>query len=358
MRFSILLAGLTLGLSACSGGEKPPANPSTGAPSAPTTQAPAAGVVNVYSSRHYDSDKAMFDAFEKSSGIKVRLREAGASQLLETMKVEGERSPADLVITSDAGSLYRFQSAGLLQPVRDEALEAAIPAHFRDPEGYWYGLAKRARVIVYDPDRLSAEQVDDYTDLAAPALKSEVCQRSSSNIYNLSLMGELIERHGADTAQDVASAIADNFARPPSGGDTAQIQSIAAGECSAAFINHYYWVRLSQSGSRADRAAAGKTKLSFPDQASGGTHVNVTGAGISSTAPNKENAIKLLEFLASPEGQSMLITETKEFPIIPGVPAPEGTDTLPVFTESTLPLDTLGKNQTAAQQIFDKAGWN
>ena len=168
------------------------------------------------------------------------------------MKIEGESSPADLIITSDAGSLHRFKVAGLTQPLQSKSLESVIPENLREPSGHWFGLAKRARVIVYDPTRLNAEQVRSYADLSETTLRGMVCARSSSNIYNLSLMADMIERLGPDKAEAVAISIVNNFARPPKGGDTAQIQSVAAGECSVAFINHYYWVRLTHSGSEKD----------------------------------------------------------------------------------------------------------
>lgn len=315
-------------------------------------------VVNVYSARHYDSDKLMFDTFEADTGIKVRLREAKGSTLLEAMKVESSSSPADIVISADAGILYRFQSEGLLQPTTSGVLSSAIPEHFREPEGYWFGLSKRARIIVYDPERVSAEQVRSYSDLAAPEFAEDVCMRSSSNIYNLSLMADLIERLGRDEAEALATNIVENFARQPKGGDTAQIQSVAAGECAVAFTNHYYWVRLTQSGSEKDQEVASKTKLSFPEQETTGTHVNVTAAGIAANAPNKENAIKLLEWLAAPTGQAMLVAETKEFPILADVKLPDGLETLPSFKESTMPLTVFGERQSEAQQVYDRAGWN
>ena len=358
-----LIASLALGLTTACGGSGTDSADSkaTEGPSENVVQ-PAAqkanGVVNVYSGRHYDSDRIMYDTFEAETGIKVRLREASGSALLETMKVEGEASPADLVITSDAGALYRFQDAGLLQPLQSDALEAAIPANFREPEGHWFGFAKRARVIVYDPTRLSGEQVDEYIDLAAPELQGDICMRSSSNIYNLSLMADMIERLGADQAEATAKAIVNNFARAPKGGDTAQIQSVAAGECAAAFVNHYYWVRLTQSGSDKDRDVAAKTKLSFPEQDAGGTHVNVTGAGLAANAPNKDNAIKLLEWLATTEGQSMLVTETREFPMVEGAALPAGLEALPDFKQSQMPLSVFGERQAEAQMIYDRAGWN
>ncbi len=315
-------------------------------------------VVNVYSARHYDSDRLMYDAFEAETGIKVRLRESRGSTLLEAMKVEGASSPADLVISADAGILYRFQSAGLLQPLVSETLETVIPQNFREPDGHWFGLSKRARIIVYDPERLNEVQVDTYSDLAAPELAGEVCMRSSSNIYNLSLMADLIERLGADEAEDLARNIVQNFARQPKGGDTAQIQSVAAGECSVALTNHYYWVRLTQSGSDKDRDVAAKTKLSFPEQDADGTHVNVTAAGLAAHAPNRENAVRLLEWLATPAGQAMLVTETKEFPMLEGVELPAGLEDLPDFKQSSMTLSVFGKRQSEAQQVYDRAGWN
>lgn len=349
-RRSICIALAAILLTSCNNGEN-----STGA--AGTTAADN-GYVNVYSSRHYDSDKLMYDAFQAQTGIKVRVRESKSYALIETMKVEGNRSPADIVLTSDAGSLHRFQQAGLLQPVVSDTLNARIPINFREPNGHWFGLAKRARVIVYDPERLSAEQVDEYADLASEDLSGEVCQRSSSNIYNLSLMADMAERLGSDVAEETAKSIVSNFARQPKGGDTAQIQSVAAGECSAAFTNHYYWVRLSQSSSEKDISATQRTALSFPEQQAGGTHVNVTGAGVAAHAPNRENAIALLEWLTTHAGQSMLVTETKEFPIASGVALPAGLEALPEFKQSQMPLTVFGERQSEAQQIFDRAGWN
>ncbi|MGH1422984.1 MAG: extracellular solute-binding protein [Hyphomonas sp.] len=348
-RPAILVGAACLILSACSQDT-----------SAPATAGPAVGsngIVNLYSARHYDSDKLMYKAFEEATGIKVRYRESGAAELLETMNAEAENSPADVIISSDAGTLYRFQAAGHTQAIDSPALNAAIPERLREENGNWFGLAKRVRVIAYDPTRLSADQVDEYADLASDALTNEVCMRSSTNIYNLSLMGELIDRMGSEGAESWTQSVVNNFARPPQGGDMTQIQSIAAGECSAALVNHYYWVRMSV-GSKAQQAAAAKTKLSFPNQSTTGTHVNVTGAAVAAHAPNKENAIKFIEFLATPTGQELLTRETKEFPVIAAVTFPEGLEQLPEFKQSDFPLERLGKNQAEAQAIFDRAGWN
>ncbi|MCL4131996.1 UNVERIFIED_CONTAM: hypothetical protein GTU68_005196 [Idotea baltica] len=351
-----LLSSLTsivaLALVACGNGSAPTTNGET-----PDTKVDA-GSLNIYSARHYDSDRILYDTFEKETGIKVEFRESKAPQLLETLKAEGDASPADVIIASDAGTLYRFQNAGLTQPVESEIIDTVIPAHFREENNHWIGLAKRARVVVYDPARLEPEDVDDYTDLASGKLHGEVCMRSSTNIYNLSLMGELIERLGKDTATAWARSVVANFARQPQGGDTTQIESIAAGECSVALVNHYYYVRLAESDSEAKRKVAAKTRLSFPGQTGDGTHINVTAAAIAANAPNKANAVRFIEFLATPEGQQLLTTETKEFPIIAGVTLPAGVEKLPTFNESDINLSLLGAHQSEAQTIYDNAGWN
>lgn len=316
------------------------------------------GEINIYSARHYDSDKLMYAAFENATGIKVNVREGKAPQLLETIKAEGQNSPADVVIASDAGTFYRFKSAGLLQPFSSDAVNTVIDSRYRDPEGYWVGLTQRVRVIAYDAERLTADQVDEYTDLADTGFADEVCMRSSTNIYNLSLMGEMIGVLGAEAAENWAEAVVENFARDPKGGDTTQMESIAAGECSAAIVNHYYWVRLAEHDSAAKRAVADKVTLSFPKLGDGNTHVNVSAAAIAANAPNKDSAVLFIEFLASPEGQEMLTTETKDFPLNPDAKYADGLERLPQFTESDFSLVTIGENQSQAQEIFDRAGWN
>lgn len=349
---------LALGLAAC-GKPATPAAPE--APAAPveeaTAEAGSAGTINVYSARHYDSDKAMYAAFEAETGIRVNVRESGAPELLETMRAEGARSPADVIIASDAGALYRFQEAGFTQGVSSEKLSAAIPETLREKDGNWFGLAKRFRIIVFDPQVVTADEVDTYADLADPSLKGEVCVRSSTNIYNLSLMGEMIGRNGVEAAEDWAEGTVSNMARAPQGGDTAQIDAVAAGECAVALVNHYYWVRLA-AGAPSERLKTAKTQLSFPDQNGNGTHVNVTAAAVAAHSASPDLAIRFIEFLATPKGQEMLTSETKEFPIVAGAPMPEGLEQLPGFKESDFPLSQLGTHQAEAQAIFDRAGWN
>lgn len=316
----------------------------------------AGQVVNVYSTRHYDSDQRLYEAFEDETGIKVRTREAGAAQLLETMIAEGENSPADLVIAADAGTLWRFKQAGLTGPIGSRKLDEVIPPRLRGGDGHWVGLAKRYRVLAYDPEQVDGDSLNDMTDLTDERFSGEICARSSTNIYNLSLLGEMIARRGSEAATEWARAVKDNFARDPQGGDTAQIKAVAAGACSVAIANHYYWVRLAESGSEADNEAAAATELAFVS-AGDGVHTNVTGAAMAANAPNRDAARALIEFLATPQGQSLLVTETKEFPVIEGAEWPEGLERLPEFEESQLDLGVLGENQTQAQKIFDRVGW-
>ena len=350
--------GLALGLAAC-GNPAPPAAPE--APTAPAEEAAtdtgAAGTINVYSARHYDSDKAMYAAFEAETGIRVNVRESGAPELLETMRAEGARSPADVIIASDAGALYRFQEAGFTQGVASDKLTAAIPETLREKDGHWFGLTKRYRIIVFDPQVVSAEEVATYEDLADPRLMGEVCVRSSTNIYNLSLMGEIIGRKGAEAAQAWANGVVANMARQPQGGDTAQIEAVAAGECAVALVNHYYWARLA-NGTPEDRLKTTKTQLSFPDQNGAGTHVNVVAAAVAANAPSRDLAIQFIEYLATPHGQELLSTETKDFPVVAGATTPAGLEQVSGFKESDFPLSELGSHQPEAQAIFDRAGWN
>lgn len=355
--FRLSVAAVSLAaLVACGQSPAGPAKPGEASPE--SVAAPADDrMINIYSARHYDLDKVLYAKFEEATGIKVNVRELGAPELLETMKAEGKDSPADVIIVSDAGALYRFQSEGFTQGVRSDALEAAIPAQLREKDGHWFGLAKRARVIVYDPQMLPLEEVDTYADLAEDRLKGELCVRSSTNIYNLSLLGEMIGRNGSEAAELWAKGVASNFARPPEGGDTAQIEAVAAGQCAAAIVNHYYWVRLA-TGTTEERLTAAKTSVSFPDQLTTGTHINISGAAVSSTSKSPELAVQFIEFLATPEGQGLLTSETKEYPIVAGSADPAGLDLLPGFKQSDYPLTDLGPYQSEAQAIFDRAGWN
>ncbi len=339
----------SLFLSACSG-EAP-------VPNSPTE--PAAEILTIYSARHYDSDQTLYDAYEAQTGVTIEVREAKADQLLETLKAEGANSPADLVIVSDAGALWRFKQAGLTRGVQDNRLEALIPEPYRDADGHWFGLSRRIRLLAYDPTELSPSDIAHWGQLASPARAGEICVRSSSNIYNLSLMAEMIERIGPEAAESWARGVAANMARNPQGGDTDQLRAVAAGQCSVAIVNHYYWVRLAQSADTQDQEVARRTTLLVPEFGDGeGAHVNITGAAITASTDQVARAADFLTFLLSSEGQRLLTVETKELPLTNQTDLAEGVETLPPFTPSQVPLRVLGENQADAQRLFDLAGWN
>lgn len=323
------------------------------------TPAEAQQVLTVYSSRHYDSDKTLYAMFEEQSGARLDVRESGASELLETMRAEGDQSPADIVIAADAGSLWRFKDAGLTQPLVSEALAEIVPENYRAEDSHWYGVARRVRGVAYDPSRWTERDLAAWEVLASDDKVGEICVRSSSNIYNLSLMSELIARMGSETAQDWATAIVANMARTPQGGDTDQIRAIAAGECSIAIVNHYYWIRLSTSEKPADAAIGEATAFVVPQFLDGsGSHVNITGAAITATADNLSLAEEFISFLLSETGQTYLTMETKELPLLDSSPLPAGVERMPEFTASDTQLDVFGENQAEAQRVFDLAGWN
>lgn len=314
-------------------------------------------VVNLYTARHYDSDLALYEEFTKETGIKVNRIEGKPDELVARMKAEGENSPADLFITADAGALWRAQQAGLFQPVTSETLTARVPANLREPEGQWYGFTRRARVVAYDPARVKPEEVDDYAELAGPRFKGRICVRSSDSVYNLSLVGALIEAWGADKAGAWAKGIVANMARPPEGGDRDQIRAVAAGVCEIAITNTYYFIRMAAGEDEADRAVAGKLKLAFPGLDGQGTHVNISGGGVARNAPNKANAIRLLEFFASARAQTHISANNNEYPASPDVPAPSPVDAYASFTAHPMNVAAFASRQPEAQAIMSAAGW-
>ncbi|MFN3229904.1 MAG: extracellular solute-binding protein, partial [Asticcacaulis sp.] len=257
---------LALGLSACS-------QPS-GQDAAPKA---TNGVINLYTARHYDADEKIYAAFTKATGIEVRRLEMKPDQLIEKMKAEADASPADVILMADAGALWRAENAGLLQPVTSEVLTAKIPEAQRDPTGLWFGFSKRARVIVYDTNKVKPEEVATYESLASPRFKGKVCVRSSDNVYNLSIMAAMIEHWGPAKAEQWARGVVANMARQPEGGDTDQIRAVAAGVCEVALSNTYYYLRIADSKDAKDVDVIAKTKLAFPAFEGKGTHVNISG---------------------------------------------------------------------------------
>jgi iron(III) transport system substrate-binding protein len=318
---------------------------------------PITGEVNLYSSRHYDTDLALYEDFTKATGIKVNRIEADADALIERIQSEGEFSPADILVTVDAGRLWRAEQAGILAPVDSAVLAERIPAHLRHPEGLWFGLSTRARIIIYNKAAGVPEGLANYADLASPAFKGDICVRSSSNIYNISLLSSIIAHKGAAEAEKWAKGVVANFARDPEGNDTAMIEAVAAGQCRISVVNTYYLARYA-GGDEAQKAMAAKVGVIFPDQAGSGTHVNVSGAGLVKTAPNRDNAVKFLEYLTSESAQRYFADGNNEYPASIGLKPNAAVDALGRFKPDTLSVADIGKGQAEAVKIFDRAGWN
>jgi iron(III) transport system substrate-binding protein len=314
-------------------------------------------VLNLYTSRHYQTDEALYDNFTKLTGYKVNRIEAGDDAIVERMRQEGARSPADVLMTVDAGRLWRAQQAGLLQPVKSATLDERIPAELRHPEGYWYGFSLRARPIFYAKGRVSPDLLRRYEDLASPALKGKICVRSSGAVYNLSLLGSMIAADGAERAEQWARGVVANMARSPKGGDTDQLTALAAGECDVAIANSYYYVRLMKSAKAEERAVAERIGVVFPNQADRGAHVNISGAGVAAHAPHREAAVKFLEYLASPEAQAYFANGNNEYAATGKVLGNRELASLGDFRKDSVNVAQFGRNQAVAQQIYDRAGW-
>ncbi|WP_341895136.1 Fe(3+) ABC transporter substrate-binding protein [Ferrovibrio terrae] len=314
-------------------------------------------VVNLYSSRHYDTDEALYETFTKKTGIKINRIEAGEDQLLQRMRAEGDKSPADVLITVDAGRLWRAQQNGLLQPTKSAVLEKAIPAHLREAEGHWFGFSKRARVLVVNKDKVKSGELTRYEDLADPKWKGRLLIRSSTNVYNQSIVGSMIATLGAPATEVWARHVVENFARAPKGGDTDQIKAVAAGEGDVALSNTYYFARLLNSAKPEDKAVVAKLAVIFPNQGDRGTHVNVSGAGVAKYAPNKANAIKFLEYLASAEAQNYFAKGNYEFPVIANVPLHPVIASWAEFKEDQINAAVFGRNNEDALKLMDRAGW-
>jgi len=315
-------------------------------------------VLNLYSSRHYQTDEALYANFTRQTGIRINRIEAGEDALIERVRNEGARSPADVLITVDAGRLWRAEQLGFFQPAKSALLDARIPANLREPGGQWFGFSLRARLIAYNKARVKAAEVPTYESLADPKWKGRICMRSSTNIYNLSLMGALIDHLGEARAEQWAQGVKANLARDPKGGDTDQLKSVAAGECDVTVINQYYYARLARSAKPEEREAAEKVGVLFPNQASWGTHVNISGAGVMKHAPNRAAAVRFLEYLASDEAQRYFAEGNNEWPVVAGVrPDNLVLKMLGDFRQDGLNVAILGRNQPGSQKIYDRVAW-
>ncbi len=339
------LAGLSFGLlGACADTEEKAAQ-----------AVPITGEVNIYSSRHYDTDLALYDDFTRTTGIKVNRIEADADALIERIQAEGEFSPADLIITTDAGRLWRAEEAGILSPVDSKVLEERIPANLRDPAKRWFALSTRARIIIYNKAKGKPAGLDTYEGLANPALKGRICMRSSSSVYNIALLASMIAHDGPDKAGAWAKGVVANFARAPQGNDMSNIEAVAAGECDISLVNTYYLARFDTPEKRKVLDAVG---IIFPNQATTGTHVNMSGAGVVKTAPNRANAIKFLEYLSSDSAQKYLANGNNEYPAAKGVAPTSAVEALGTFKADTLGAADIGRNEAQAARLYNAARWN
>ena len=322
-----------------------------------STAAFAEGEVNLYSSRHYDTDERLYSDFTDATGITINRIEGNADELIARMQAEGANSPADILLTVDTSRLERAKAAGVLQAIDSAVLEARIPDSLQDDDNHWFGFSQRARIIFYDKTDVENPPMD-YVALADPQYKGQVCHRSSTNVYSQTLLSAVIENHGEEAAKTWAQGIVDNFAREPQGGDTDQLRGLVSGECDISISNTYYFSRALRTEveglSEADRANIGWI---FPAQNAEGAHMNLSGGGVAAHAPNRENAIKFLEYLASDQAQQYFSAGNDEYPAVPGVGLSPSVAALGMFRPDDVDLSEVAQNLPAAQRIFNEVGW-
>ncbi len=314
-------------------------------------------VVNLYTERHYDADKVLIKNFEKETGIKVNVVKAKGDELIKKLKLEGKDTDADLFITADAGRLFRAKKAGLLQAVKTDKLDANVRKELKDADNFWYGLTYRARIIAYDPKRTDVSDLKRVEDLAKPNWKGKVVVRSSSNLYNQSLLASIIANDGSKKATEWAEGVVENMARTPKGNDRGQAKAVAAGIGEVAIMNSYYMGRMMTSKDPAEVEVAKALKIKFLNQEDRGSHINVSGAGVTKYAKNKENAIKFLEYMTSAEGQKVFAEMNFEYPVNTFVEPSEIVKSWGEFKIDSLDLNELGINNKEAVEIFDRSGW-
>ena len=317
----------------------------------------ATGEVNVYSHRHYDSDKILFKKFEDKTGIKVNVVTAKAEELVSKLAIEGENTPADLLITSDIGNLYEAKSRSLLQATNSKILTENIPSHLRDSDNSWFALTKRARIFVYNTAKVDVKDLNDYFSITDPKFKGRVITRSSSNSYNKALLASIIANHGEAKALEFSKGLVANFATEPKGGDRDQIRSVAAGDADIAIVNTYYLGVMLNGKDQKDLDIAKSVKIFFPAQKTTGTHVNISGAGVTKYAKNKENAVKLVEFLSSEEAQSIFAEGNHEYPVNVKVKPSATVASWGTFKEDTIELNKIGENNKKAVDIATQGNW-
>lgn len=317
-----------------------------------------AAEVNVYSARKENLIKPLLLQFAEHTGIHVNLITGKADALLQRIFSEGKHSPADVLITTDAGRLYRAQQAKILQPIADSAiLRDAVPKQYRDPQGYWFALSLRVRPVMYAVGRVRPEELSTYEALSNPDWHQKICIRSSDNIYNQSLMASLLVHLGEEDALAWAKGLVSNFARPPQGGDRDQIKAVAAGQCDVAIANSYYLGKMLASKDLSQREAAEKVNIFWPNQEDRGVHVNISGGAVTRSSKNRASAIALLEFLVSDAAQQWYAETNFEYPVKPGIPPSKMLENWGKFKADPLSLDLLGEFNAKAVMVMDHAKW-
>jgi len=326
---------------------------------AATAGAPAsfAKAVNVYSARQEALIKPLLDKFTDETGIEVNLITGGGDALLTRLRSEGRNSPADVLLTVDAGRLYRAKEAGVLQPIESDYLQQNIPAHLRNGEGYWFGLSVRARVIAYATERVKPAELSTYEALTDKQWRGDLCVRSSSNIYNQSLVASMLSTQGEAATTQWLQGLVANFARPPQGGDRDQIKAVAAGQCDLALVNSYYYGAMHESGNAEEKAAANKVALFFPNQDGRGTHINVSGAGVTKASRHVAEATALIEFLARPEAQHWYAQTNNEYPVSKGIEPSALLKSWGDFKADSVDVTELGRLNAQAVMAMDRANW-
>ncbi len=316
-----------------------------------------AAEVNVYSARNEALIKPLLDLFSADTGIRVNLVTGKADALLERIRREGANSPADVLITTDAGRLHRAKTADVLQAVDSAVLTAAVPAEFTDSDGYWFGLSMRARPVMYAKDRVDPAALNDYENLTNPEWKARICVRSSDNIYNQSLVASMLIARGVDATEDWVAALVANLARDPKGGDRDQIKAVAAGQCDIAIANTYYLAHLLNSDDSDERSAAQAVAIHWPNQSGRGTHVNVSGIAMTRAAPNPGHALQLMEYLVSDAAQTWYAEANYEYPVKPGLAPSPTVAAWGEFKADSINVSRLGEFNTRAVMLMDRAGW-
>jgi iron(III) transport system substrate-binding protein len=314
--------------------------------------------VNLYTARKEHLIRPLVDIFEKDTGIRVNIVSAKTKVLIKKIIDEGETSPADLLITVDAGNLHKAKLKNISQKIESEKLNSLVPDYLRDNEGHWYGLSIRSRVIMYNPEKINPKDLMDYEYLMNPALKGRVCIRSSSNIYNQSLLASLIHHNGQKAALEWAKGVVDNFSRPPKGNDRGQMTAVVLGKCDVTLANTYYLGKWISSKKDTERAYAKKIKVLFPNQDNRGAHINISGGFVTKNAKNKDNAIKLIEFLAGDEAQEVYAKQNHEYPIRQNINISDTVKSWGYpFKMDSMNLTNLGELNDDAGKVFDIAKW-